>query len=111
MFSACADRSAVRSREDMLVAAGFKVQPANTSPRQASMRALPANRFVRQTRDGRPVYLYADPLVCSCLYLGDQAAYNRYHQAVLQRLLVDEKLLDERTNTGMTWDWGPWDPW
>jgi hypothetical protein len=111
ILSACADQSVVRGREDMLASAGFKIQPANTPARKASMRALPADRFVRQTRDGRTVYLFADPLVCNCLYMGDQAAFGRYHQAIHQREVASEKLLEEQMNASMTWDWGPWDPW
>ena len=37
----------VTDKEDLLAAAGFAVQPANTPQRLASLRALPANKFVQ----------------------------------------------------------------
>ena len=111
MVTACGNQSVVRGREDLLAEAGFTVQPANTPARQAALRSLPPHRFVRQTQGNRVAYVYADPLVCDCLYIGDQVAYNRYRQAALQRQLASEKLLEADMNGPMTWDWGPWDPW
>ncbi|MBV8524516.1 MAG: hypothetical protein JOY71_20735 [Acetobacteraceae bacterium] len=86
------------------------MRPSNTPARQAALRALPANRFVQQARGDRVVYLYADPLVCDCLYIGDQAAYSRYRQEVLQRQIANEQLLAAQMNANAAWDWGAWGP-
>ena len=67
--------ASVREKEDMLAAAGFRLRPADTPQRVAALTALPPHRFVRRTVDGRVTYLYADPTVCRCLYVGGQEAY------------------------------------
>ena len=107
-LSACATRQeAVQDRENLLVAAGFDVRPASTPERRSQMAALPADRVVQQTRDGRLVYLYADPLVCDCVYMGGQEAWSRYQQERLQLRIADEQLdaaqIDENAFYG-----GPW---
>jgi hypothetical protein len=91
--------------------------PGSRSSRRIPLRVRRPCEHCQQTASsGRSET--AGPFTCMptrwsaiCLYLGDQDAWGRYHQAVSQRLLVDEKLLDEQMNAGMTWDWGPWDPW
>ena len=114
MLAACVSpQQRIAAREDLLAAAGFSLRPANTPERQASLHALPANRFVRQVRGDRVAYVYADPLVCGCLYVGDQQAYGRYRQDVFQRGLADEQQLTAQTYADASdWGWGPWgDPW
>ncbi len=69
----------------MLVAAGFKFVPVNTPARQASFKQLPPNKFTRETRDGRAFYVYPDPMVCGCPYVGDQRAYGTYNFNLLQK--------------------------
>ena len=59
-------------KEDLLAAAGFQVKIADTPQRLAAMKRLPPNKFVTKVVNGQPVYLYADPLVCKCVYFGTQ---------------------------------------
>ncbi len=94
-------------RENLLSAAGFTALPANTPGRVASLRSLPPNKVVQQTRGDAVSYVYADPLVCACLYVGDQAAFGRYRQEVFQRRLADEQAMTAQMNQ-MNWDYGPW---
>ncbi|KRE16825.1 hypothetical protein ASE63_13920 [Bosea sp. Root381] len=61
---------AVQQKEDLLSAAGFTPQPANTPQRIAAMKKLPPNKFVQQTKNSQIVYVYADPVVCQCVYFG-----------------------------------------
>ena len=95
--------------ENLLTAAGFTARPANTPERVTSLRTLPANKVVQRVRGDRVRYVYADPLVCGCLYVGDQAAYGRYQQEVFQRRLADEQAMTAQMNQ-MSWDEGPWGP-
>ena len=87
--SACA--ASVQSKEDMLAAAGFTVVPANTPQRQAALTSLPPHKFVRQTRGDKVTYTYADPTICDCLYVGNEAAYGRYRQDMAQRQIAMEQ--------------------
>jgi hypothetical protein len=64
----------IASKEDMLTAAGFKFRPINTPQRQAALQQLPPHKFCRKVNDGRVFYVYPDPTVCGCLYVGDQNA-------------------------------------
>jgi hypothetical protein len=111
VLSACASRQVVMSREDLLVSAGFTARPADTPARQAALRALPANRFVQQGQGDRAIYLYADPLVCNCLYIGDQAAYGRFRQDASRRQVASERLLAAQINADTALPWGPEGPW
>jgi hypothetical protein len=103
--SGCA--SQVQNKEDMLAAAGFTLVPANTPQRQASLKALPPHKFVHQVRDNLVVFTYADPTICDCLYVGNQAAYDRYRQDVFVKNIADERQMTAQMDQ---MDWGPWGP-
>ena len=94
----------VSNKEDLLAAAGFDVHPANTLERQDALRRLPPNKFVQQARGDSLRYVYADPLVCNCLYLGDQQAYGRYRQEMLQRQIADQQHLTAVMNQDYPWN-------
>ena len=95
----------IAAKEDMMTGAGFKFVPANTPARQQAFKQLPAHRFSRQMRDGRIFYVYPDPTVCVCLYVGDQNAYGRYRANAFAKNLADEQAM---TANEMSMDWGPW---
>jgi hypothetical protein len=92
-LSACAAQ--VQKKEDMLATAGFKAVPANTPQRQASLAKLPPHRFVHQVRNNTMTYVYADPTICDCLYVGGQGAYDRYRAQMSQRKLANQQAFTE----------------
>ena len=98
----------IASREDMLTAAGFKFRPINTPQRQAALQQLPPHKFSRKVNDGRVFYVYPDPTVCRCLYVGDQTAYATYRNNVFQKNLADEQAMTANEMSMDNWDWGPW---
>jgi hypothetical protein len=100
----------VANKEDLLSAAGFTPVPANTPSRVTMLQTLPPEKFVQQQKGDGFIYLFSDPLDCSCLYIGDQAAYGRYHSIVLQRQIASEQLMAAQINQNATWDWGAWGP-
>jgi hypothetical protein len=97
----------IANKEDMLAAAGFKFKPIDSPARQAAIRQMPPNKFARQVRDGRVFYIYPDPTVCGCLYVGDQRAYGTYRANILAKSLADEQAMTA-SEMDMAWDWGPW---
>lgn len=107
--------AAVEQREDLLSAAGFRVKTASTAERLRSMQALPPHRFTRESLNGREVWVYADPTVCKCLYVGTPDAYQRYQQLNVQQRIADENVEAAQlaaTNWGYgPYGWGPWGPW
>jgi|ERR1700733_13677940 hypothetical protein len=110
LFAMCVAASAcspVQNKEDMLAAAGFTLVPANTPQRQASLRSLPPHKFAHQVRNGAVVFIYADPTICGCLYVGNQAAYDHYRQNVFAKNLADEQQMTAQIYQD-EWDgWGP----
>jgi hypothetical protein len=98
----------VRNHENLLAAAGFNALPATTPQQQDSLHALPPNRLVRRVRGNGYVYLYADPTLCNCLYIGGQPAYDNYqHELLVQKVQQEEFQAELDENT---WEPGPWGP-
>ena len=97
----------VAQKEDLLAAAGFQIRVADSPHRIAAMKSLPPNKFVTRVRNGQPVYQYADPLVCRCVYFGTQQNWDAYRQEMFQQQLANEAqmtaIMDQES-----WDWGPW---
>ena len=97
----------VAQKEDLLAAAGFQVRISDTPQRLAAMKRLPPNKFVTRVVNGIPVYQYADPLVCKCVYFGTQQNWAAYRQDVLAKQLADEAQMTAIMNQE-AFDWGPW---
>ncbi len=111
-LTACAtERQIVSQREDQLAAAGFVVRAANTPEREAMLQRLPPHRFLMRAHGDIVHYVYADPLVCDCLYVGSQQAYNQFKRDRQEQRLADEQQLTAQTYSDAAWNWGPWGPW
>ena len=107
MVGCATPQQQVTQKEDLLAAAGFQVRVADTPQRLAAMKRLPPNKFVTRVVNGQPIYQYADPLVCRCLYFGTQQNWAAYRQEVLAKQLADEAQMTAILNQE-DWDWGPW---
>jgi hypothetical protein len=101
----------IQNKEDSLAAAGFILRPANTPERIAMLKRLPPNRFVRREHGDAVHYVYSDPIVCSCLYVGTQQAYSQYLQDRQQKQIADEQQLSAQEYSDAAWNWGAWGPW
>jgi len=101
----------ITQHEDKLAAAGFIMKPANTPERQAMLARLPAHRFVTRQNGDTIHYVYADPLVCDCLYVGTQQAYDLYKANQLAQHIADEQLMTAQTYSDAAWSWPAWGPW
>jgi hypothetical protein len=112
ILSACeTQQQMITAHEDKLSAAGFVVTPANTPARKAMLARLPANRFVMRQNGNTIHYVYADPLVCGCLYVGSQQAYNQYQANELSQHLADEQQMSAQMYSDAAWNWSAWGPW
>ncbi|OYY10883.1 MAG: hypothetical protein B7X99_01105 [Rhizobiales bacterium 17-65-6] len=107
-LSAAGCVTAVQDKENMLAAAGFRVKIADTPDKVASLKKLPPHKFTVQNQGGQPVYLYADPTVCGCLYYGTQDNFASYQQMMFQQRLVNEQQMTAMMNQQMAFDYGPW---
>ena len=104
-------QAAISSREDLLSAAGFIIKPANTPERQAMLKRLPANVFVQRVNGSTIHYVYADPIVCGCLYVGTQQAYNQYKANQLAQNIANEQQVSAQMYQDAQWNWDAWGPW
>jgi hypothetical protein len=106
-FTGCAAIRANQTHwtEQLLTAAGFKVEPVATAEELAHLRTL-KRKVVQDRRDGEMRYVYADPDVCKCLYVGDEPQYLKY-----QQIKVQKEIAEEQANTMVyqnLWDRWPW---
>jgi hypothetical protein len=109
----CAKQEA-RAMDNMLAAAGFQVRPADTPDKIQQLRTLTPNRLIMMEKDGSPYWVVADPKACQCLYVGNEAAYQRYEQLKLRKEFQDQQMMTAEMNedAAMNWGmWGPWGPW
>ena len=92
----------VRSTEAMLTTAGFHVEPADTPDKKADLQQPPARALVRQTQDNQALYVYRDPTVCNCRYVGGEPEYQRY-----QKLRVEQEIAENKARASGPCGIGP----
>ena len=107
----------VVSTENALAQAGFRMTPADTPQRMAALTALQPHKFSMQLRNAKAVWVYADPTICHCLYLGDQIAYDTYLARLRAKQDAEYADIVRRANANnalpypFQWeDWGPRTP-
>ncbi len=104
-----------QSTEELLSAAGFVMIPAQTPEELANLNSLTPLKVEFSVKDNKPLYWYADPYSCKCVYTGDQAAYDRYQKLNVEQNIADEEqdaaLMNEQAAADANmWGWlgGPW---
>jgi hypothetical protein len=110
LVSGCQTTAGIQNKEDLLAAAGFVLQPANTPERLAALKSLPPNKFVRKVKGSTIVYVYGDPIVCKCVYFGSEQAYGAYRAMMFQQNIADEQRMTAFMMQDATFDFGPWGP-
>lgn len=112
-LAACApiERATSRGMESELSLAGFKVMAADTAEKQQMLHTLPPRTVTRVVRPDNTYYLYADPDLCACLYVGREAEYNNFTRLGVERQLSDEQLAANEVAQNQAAGWGPVGPW
>jgi hypothetical protein len=109
LLASCASpQEVITERENLLAASGFAVLPANTAERQQMLATLPPGRIMQQIQGDQVSYLFADPLVCHCLYAGGQQNFAQYQAYVQTRRIADEQAVAAQLYWNGPWNWGPW---
>lgn len=98
----------IENHENDLAAAGFVVLPASTPARVTMLTTLPPNRVSRRIEGEHVSYLYPDPVLCHCLYVGSQGAWSRFQFMAQQKRIAQDQLDAAQLNNQFMWDWGPW---
>ena len=116
VFSCAAMRqSAALDKERILAAAGFQMKLANTLERQDHLENfVPQRKITPHTIDGQLRFVYADAEYCKCVYVGSEAANQRYQKLALEKQISDQQAETASMNqaTSMNWGaWGRWGPW
>jgi len=99
-----------RTTEQLLATEGFEKKIADTPEKLAHLETLtPARKLVARQRNGEVYYVYADPAVCKCLYVGTATQYER----VLDKRLENEQLqaLQDHVEYYDPLLWSLWAPW
>ena len=102
------DRWATETTEQLLAAAGFDQKLADSGEKLANLRLLtPARRLVSRERNGKLYYVYADPDLCKCMYVGTAAQYERARR---QQLANDQLIaVQDHLSVPILEDlWAPW---
>jgi len=108
-LSACSPYTpALRSGDDLALA-GFTAHPANTTARWQMMNLLPPNTMTYRPSGPDIVMLYADPLACGCVYMGNRAAYLAY-KTTHPITPLQERRMTAEINQHPGWDWTVWSP-
>jgi uncharacterized protein YdbL (DUF1318 family) len=97
--------------ERLLAAAGFKMKMADTPEKMAHLKELTQRELVPHQKDGKVMYVYADAEFCQCVYVGTEAAYQRYQQLALQKQMSDDQRFAAEMNADAAMNWSMWGPW
>ena len=101
----------VAAHEDNLAAAGFVMRIADTPERRAMLARLPIDQFVIRQSGNTIHYVYADPLVCGCLYVGTEQAFAQYQENQRLANLATQEQMIAQMYEDPAWSWGAWGPW
>jgi hypothetical protein len=99
--------------EELLAAAGFTMKPADTPEKFAKLQAMEQHKILAHSMDDGVYFTYADAEDCRCLFAGDQAAYQRFHELAVKKEIAQDirEAAEARERAAMDWGyWGPW-PW
>ena len=97
-------------KEQLLAAAGFKMQLADTPEKLAHLKTLTQQKIVTHEKDGKNYYIYADATTCQCLYIGQDSNYQNFQQLQIQKNIVQEQQMSAEMNENAAMNWGMWGP-
>src|ERR1700733_15324377 len=61
---------------------GCVMRPALTPQQLERVKLLPPHKFIARTKNGRRYFLYADPDLCKCVFVGNALAMANYQGLV-----------------------------
>ena len=112
LLTACAAMKAdeATSKEQLLAAAGFKMQLANTPEKLAHLKTLTQQKIVVHEKDGINYYVYADATTCQCVYIGQDANYQNFQQLQVQKNIAEDQKMAAEMNENAAMNWSMWGP-
>ena len=98
-----------QNKENLLIAAGFKVIVPSTAAQKQKLQALPAGKVTLVQKDGKTYYVFPDA-ANNQAYVGP-TQYQAYKQLRLANKLANENLEAAEMNQDASMDWGGWGGW
>jgi hypothetical protein len=99
-----------QNKENLLIAAGFKVIVPHTAAQQQKLQALPAEHVTLIQKDGKTYYVFPDA-ANNQAYVGGPKQYQAYRQLRLENKLANENLEAAEMNQDASMNWGTWGGW
>jgi len=99
-----------QSKEDMLIAAGFKTVVPKTAAQQQKLQALPPGKVAMVQKAGKTYYVFPDAANNRAL-VGGPKQYQAYQQLRLQNKLANENLEASEAYQDASMNWGGWGGW
>ena len=93
-----------RSKENSLVAAGFRVSVPKTAAQQQKLKSLPPDKVTVVQKDGKTYYVFPDA-ARNLAYVGGPKEYETYRQIRSQKKKLEE--IQWKENAEQI-DWGGW---
>jgi hypothetical protein len=102
----------IKTRQEMLSKAGFKIVPATTTQQQAHLKTLSTDRVTMAVRNGTNYFVYPD-VKSEVLYVGNYAQYKKYEKLRFQNEQAEAQGNDaEWTDRAVDLsDWGAYGAW
>jgi hypothetical protein len=116
VLAGCAETPRQRAHrlEPMLSAAGFHMVPADTAQRQQELASHTPLKMRYYFANGNPHYWFADPYVCNCVYVGNEASFRQYQQLRLEQQMVEREqaaaAMNENAAEEEQFNWMMWPP-
>jgi hypothetical protein len=102
--------SGVQEKENLLVAAGFKVITPTKPDQVALLPTLPAGKVTRITYNKKTYYVMPD-VKHNQAYVGGPNQYQSYQQLRLAKQLSNQNLEAASMNQAASMNWGAWGGW
>ncbi len=99
-----------QSKENLLIAAGFKVIVPSTAAQQQKLQALPPDKVTLVQKEGKNYYVFPD-VAHNQAYVGGPKQYQAYRQLRLQNKLANENLEAAEIYQDASMNWGGWGGW
>ena len=105
----CAGMQA-QSKENLLIAAGFKTVVPKTAAQQQKLQALPPDKIAMVQKSGKTYYVFPDAANNRAL-VGGPKQYQSYQQLRLANNLANENLESAEIYQDASMNWGAWGGW
>lgn len=99
-----------QNKENLLIAAGFRVITPRTAAQQQKLQSLPPGNVTLVQKDEKNYYVFPDA-ANNQAYVGGPTQYQAYQQLRLEKKLAAESLEAAQINQDASMDWGGWGGW